>query len=105
MKNAVNGKFNIFKKGSEDGYSGVGILNGNTLIISATSPDYGKHDLHCDLKNPEKSCCHYYATGNGSEPVKGTIKDLVIDGDWIEFIWLENGSEWEIDGVWAPHSL
>jgi len=105
MKNIANGSFNIFKKGSNQGYSGTGELNENTLIISATSSEYGKHDLHCDLKNTENSWCHYYATGNVSDPVKATIKDLVVDGDCIEFVWVENGSEWEIDGVLDPHSF
>ncbi|RPH24794.1 hypothetical protein EHN07_14140 [Buttiauxella warmboldiae] len=92
------GIFNISRVGMKERYQGTGRLAGEVLIISAKTPLYGRHDLHCDLANPDNSKCYYYETSNQPEPVKAKITITIRDEEFIELVWSENSTHWEIEG-------
>ncbi|WP_413731984.1 hypothetical protein [Sodalis sp. RH20] len=79
-------------------YQGTGRLAGKVLIISANAQPFGKHDLNCDLSNPTNSKCYYYQTSPQPEPVKAHITITSLDENFIELIWTENSTRWEIEG-------
>ncbi|ELY5827186.1 hypothetical protein ACM916_002724 [Cronobacter turicensis] len=79
-------------------YQGTGRLADNVLIISANAQPFGKHDLHCDLSNPTLSKCYYYQTSPQPEPVEANITITWRDEKFIELLWTENATRWEIEG-------
>lgn len=96
----MTGTFYISRVGTTERYMATGKQAGDTLIISASFPPYGKHDLHCNLHNPDESKCYYYDTGNHPEPVKAGVEIIAQDEEFIELIWTENATRWEIEGSW-----
>lgn len=92
----MTGIFNIV--GAKKRYQGTGRLVGEILIISANVPPYGRHDLYCDLSNPNNSKCYYYETSHQPEAVKANIVITARGEGFIELVWIENSTRWEIDG-------
>lgn len=90
--------FHISRIGTQERYQGTARLSGEVLIISADVYPYGKHELHCDLSDPGLSKCYYYECSHQPEPVKACIEITLRDEEFIEFIWTENSTRWEIEG-------
>ena len=101
----MTGIFNINRVGTKERYQGTGRLAGEVLIISANAHPYGRHELYCDLSNPNNSKCYYYETSNQPEPVKANIAITAREDGFIELVWTENSTRWEIEGLLSPVTL
>ncbi|MGS0639348.1 hypothetical protein [Citrobacter sp. VF227] len=98
----MTGTFCITRVDTQERYLGTGRLSDEVLIISADVPPYGRHALYCDLLHPENSTCYYYETSSVPAPVKADIVITDQDDGFIELVWTENSTRWEIEGLLSP---